>query len=237
MESVKPQLLLLHGALGSKDILEPLRQLTLEFAEAKSMNFPGHGGEPIPQTGFSAHLFSESIGNFIQQEFDPTKPVYIFGYSMGGYMALLSSLRGNSLIRGIITLATKMLWTPQIAAQESAMLNPDTMLEKVPQFAAQLEKRHAPADWKMLLKCTAKLMQELGETDPLNAQRLSAVNIHCTFMLGDRDKMVTLDETAAAYKATSGSSLCVLPNTPHPLEKVDPKRLAFEIESFIHSII
>lgn len=48
-------------------------------------------------------------------------------------------------------------------------------------------------------------------------------------MLGDRDKMVTLDETVNAYKAIPGAALSVFPETPHPLEKVDVSRIVFEL--------
>ena len=52
-------------------------------------------------------------------------------------------------------------------------------------------------------------------------------------MLGDRDKMVTLDETVEVYKNLPQAQLAILPNTPHPIEKVNTDRLASEIKSFL----
>jgi pimeloyl-ACP methyl ester carboxylesterase len=50
--------------------------------------------------------------------------------------------------------------------------------------------------------------------------------------VGDRDKMVTIEETLAAYRRLPNGRFIVLPDTPHPLEKVSPGRLAREIGDF-----
>ena len=54
-------------------------------------------------------------------------------------------------------------------------------------------------------------------------------------MLGDRDKMVSLEETTAVYKAIPHAALAVLPNTPHALEQTDPSLIAFFIHRFLGS--
>ncbi|MBL0322725.1 MAG: hypothetical protein IPP80_10205 [Ignavibacteria bacterium] len=45
--------------------------------------------------------------------------------------------------------------------------------------------------------------------------------------------MVSLTETVDFYKATPGAELAVLPGTRHPMERVDPARLAQHILSFL----
>lgn len=229
---MKPQLLLLHGALGSAQSFEALEKLLAPQFEVKTLNFPGHGGEKIPQEGINPQLLVDSVNHFIAQAFKP-EGVYIFGYSMGGYVALQAALGGDAQIAGIITLATKMQWSPEIAENEKRMLNPDAILEKVPQFAAELEKRHAPENWKLLMQNVADYLGILGQNNYLNSATLSALNIPVKFMIGDRDKMVSLDETTQAYKAVKSSSMAVLPNTQHPIEKADIHRLFFEITDFI----
>ena len=52
-------------------------------------------------------------------------------------------------------------------------------------------------------------------------------------MLGDRDKMVSLDETVAVYKSLPNAEMCVLPNTPHPLEQADTGLLTLMAYSMI----
>jgi hypothetical protein len=52
-------------------------------------------------------------------------------------------------------------------------------------------------------------------------------------MLGDRDKMVSLEETVTVSKQLPNASLAVLPQTSHPVEKADPVVLSFFIRRFI----
>jgi pimeloyl-ACP methyl ester carboxylesterase len=51
-------------------------------------------------------------------------------------------------------------------------------------------------------------------------------------MRGDRDAMVTMEETLAAYEALPNASLGILPHTPHPLEKVHTSVLSALLRSF-----
>jgi hypothetical protein len=40
-------------------------------------------------------------------------------------------------------------------------------------------------------------------------------------VVGDRDDTVSVEESAAVARALGAGSLTVLPNTPHPIERVD----------------
>jgi pimeloyl-ACP methyl ester carboxylesterase len=161
--------------------------------------------------------------------------VSIFGYSMGGYVALYLALRHPGRVRSIATLATKMQWDPETAARETGGLNPDTILAKVPRFAEMLQKRHHPQDWKELLSQTAGLMRGLGDAPPLTDEVLQKVEQPVLMMRGDRDAMVTLEETVSAYKSLPNASLAILPGTPHPLEKVNIPVLGTLVRSFFAS--
>jgi hypothetical protein len=53
-------------------------------------------------------------------------------------------------------------------------------------------------------------------------------------MLGDRDQMVSLQETLDVYKALPQAQLAVLPNTPHPIEKVDLSLVSVLVQRFLN---
>ena len=73
----------------------------------------------------------------------------------------------------------------------------------------------------------------MGEDNPLKAADYPSIQHHALLMLGDRDKMVTLDETVEVYKNLPQAQLAILPNTAHPIEMVNTDRLANEIKSFL----
>jgi hypothetical protein len=134
-------------------------------------------------------------------------------------------------IEKIITLGTKLLWTPEIASKEVKMLDPAIIDEKVPAFAKELNQRHQPADWKQLVLKTAEMMTDLGEKQYLNDSMINNISVPVKLMIGDKDKMVSLNETVDVFKKLKDGSMSVLPSTPHPIEKVNMDRLYFELSS------
>jgi pimeloyl-ACP methyl ester carboxylesterase len=146
--------------------------------------------------------------------------VDIFGYSMGGYVALAYALQYPGQVSSILTLATKLNWTEEGAIKESKMLNPDVIAEKVPKYAAQLAIMHGAEHWKKLLPAIAGMMVDLGKEPLLTTENYARINTKIQLMVGDKDVMVTLDETLQAAKAIPEALLAVLPNTKHPIEQV-----------------
>jgi pimeloyl-ACP methyl ester carboxylesterase len=153
---------------------------------------------------------------------------------MGGYAAMhLASLFPNRISK-LITLATKFHWDEKTAAREVMMLDAKTIREKVPAFAAQLQQRHAPNDWLELLEKTSRLLTDLGKQNTLQPDNYAVIATPCLVLLGDRDKMVPLEETVAVYKQLRNAQFGVIPGTPHAFEQVNVPLLAQLITTFIN---
>lgn len=223
-------LILLHGAIGASDQFLYLKdQLTSNF-NVHLFDFIGHGQRSNENIDFSIENFASDLNYFIIQN-KISKP-YIFGYSMGGYVAIYYLLNFKNEVQKVFTLGTKFEWTLGIAYKEIKMLNPDIIEEKIPKFAEQLKKRHGEINWKIVLHQTANMMLEMGNNNPLTIENISKCQIPILFSIGDRDKMVTFDETLNCFKNNSNSSFLVLPKTEHPIEKVNNSILSFHIHQF-----
>jgi pimeloyl-ACP methyl ester carboxylesterase len=225
-------IILLHGALGSKDQLQPLTKVLEHSFQVHNFNFSGHGGRPFPDIAFSIPLFAEQIATFMKDT--NIEQANIFGYSMGGYAALYLAKHHPDKINRLITLATKFHWDNKTAAREVKMLDGKTIQEKVPAFAAQLQQRHAPNDWLVLLDKTKELLTGLGAQNALQIDDYTYINTPSLILLGDRDKMVPLEETTAVYKQLPNAQFGVLPGTPHAFEQVNLSVLAEMISRFIN---
>ncbi|MBK7032589.1 MAG: alpha/beta hydrolase [Ignavibacteria bacterium] len=221
---------ILHGALGSAHQFEPLR--TTLGLPSQVITFHGHGGTADVDQPWDIELFSRQLELELESGAHQ-QPAQIFGYSMGGYVAIDCALRRPDLIGRIVTLGTKLHWTQEGAEHETLKLNPDVIESKVPAFAADLARRHGESAWKTVLHKTADLMRTLGERPILTHERVGALTVPVRYGIGDRDEMVSLTETVDFYKATPGAELAVLPGTRHPMERVDPARLAQHILSFL----
>ncbi|MFT3794129.1 alpha/beta fold hydrolase [Flavobacterium sp.] len=222
-------ILLLHGAIGAKQQFDALVQSLEKRYKVHTLNFSGHGGAAIGNDFSIAQFASETLDYLDANQIDAIK---IFGYSMGGYVALYLAKMHPQRIDGIFTLATKFEWTPEIAARETKMLNPEKIAEKIPAFAAELQQRHAPNDWKTVMAKTAEMMIGLGDNNPLQLEDYQAIQIPTRIAIGDKDQMVTLEETIAVYRSLPHASLVVLPQTQHPIEKVSVERLVSELGIF-----
>jgi pimeloyl-ACP methyl ester carboxylesterase len=132
----------------------------------------------------------------------------------------------------LATLATKFHWDARAAERETRMLNAEKIIEKLPAFAQTLQQRHYPKDWKMVLTHTAALLKDLGDNPPLSPATCHTINIPVLLLLGDNDKMVSVEETQAIYKSIPGAQLEMLPATPHPIEQVDVVILREKLRRF-----
>ncbi len=212
-------ILLLHGALGAEAQLFPLKnELEKQGHEVFTLNFPGHGGTPFSKDGFGIEAFAEDVNRFINQY--ALSNLHIFGYSMGGYVALWYALHYPEKISKITTLGTKFDWNPESAVHEVKKVNPEKIEEKIPAFARILEKRHAPNDWKELLNKTATMMKGLGDQPLLHEGNLPDIKCPVTIGLGELDDMADKTYSEKISSFLPKGKFVFLPNTPHPIEKV-----------------
>jgi len=217
MSNQKPILLILHGALGDQRQMQALADAFSSSFEVHHPNWPGHGDSPLGIYTFDARSYVQFLLTYIESL---QNTVYLFGYSMGGYIALMAALEQPDYFEHIITLATKLDWTPESAAREIKMLDKEKMLEKIPAYAQTLQKRHSAMGWEQVLNGTAQIMRALGEHPFLTPTNVASLQVSVTMGLGDRDTMVSLAETLQIQQAIPNSSLYVLPQTPHPVEKL-----------------
>ena len=227
---MKSNLLLLHGALGSSEQLEQIANNLEDKFRVILYNFSGHGGKPLPLEPLSIRLFADELKSLIEKS--RIAPCDIFGYSMGGYAALYAALNYPGLIGKIFTLGTKFDWNEESSAREVKMLDPVKIEEKIPSFAKSLAERHAPEDWKRVLEKTAEMMLNLGKENELTLDDMKHIENKVTVAVGDRDNMVSISETEKAFRHLKNGRMIVMPDTFHPIEKVDLERLKNEIQEF-----
>lgn len=227
-------LLLLHGALGSKAQFDALLPELTDHFIVHPFDFEGHGDAPqSAERPFYIERFAENVLNYLDSHHIPQG--HFFGYSMGGYVALYLALIQPARVGKVFTLATKFDWTPEAAAKEVDLLDADKILAKIPKYAAQLEQQHRAIGWKAVLEKTKGLLMGLGERNLLQPAALAQIQAPVRIGLGDRDTMVSLEESVNAYRILPNGEFQVFPRTPHPFDRVSPEMLANAIVQFNQS--
>jgi pimeloyl-ACP methyl ester carboxylesterase len=230
-------LLFLHGALGDARTIDPLRPPLAAHgvSHVHALDFEGHGRRPVSDRPFRLEHFAENVVEWLDVH-ATDEPVDVFGYSMGGYVALLVAATHPARIRSVFTLGTKLHWTPAVAADAIRQLDPARIAAKVPAYAALLAERHSAAGWETVLRGTAEALVALGAAPPLTPSVLAQVACPVRLTLGDRDTTVPLDELREALAVLPRGSAEVFPDTPHPLERAPADRLARALAEFRASL-
>ncbi|HEX6983066.1 MAG TPA: alpha/beta fold hydrolase [Balneolaceae bacterium] len=230
MPNKKQPLILLHGALGTKNEFDDLiPELEKDF-ELHWLNFEGHGENTPTDRPFRIDHFAESVVEYLDE--NEISKVNIFGYSMGGYVALVLAKNHPKRIKRVATLGTVLQWIGEVAERECRYLNPVKIEEKVPHFAKKLDERHS-SGWKEVVNKTKEMLQYLGFNPNLTDNDWREIKAPIRIHIGDRDTTAGLAPTIEVYKKIEQAELSVLPATPHPLEKVNKEALAASLKEFL----
>lgn len=178
----------------------------------------GHGKRAEEHASMSFNAFVEDIERaYTERGWDRAD---LFGYSMGGYAALLFAAKHPDKVTSVVTLGTKYLWTGEGLARELRMLDPARILEKVPAFAQALEKAHG-AHWREVVAAVAENMKELAASPLLTIERCAAIACPVLCCVGGEDSTAVPDDTMAFASGLPNARAHVLPGVKHPFEMVD----------------
>ncbi len=213
-------IVIVHGALGSAAQMQPIADALSAIGKVHCLELPGHGETPLHDTSpFAMHTFADALFDAITSR--GWRQPLVFGYSMGGYVALLLESRSPGTLGGIVTLGTKFEWTPDVAAGAAARLDPAVLQAKAPAFAELLRVRHAGAGgWEQMMTRTAALLVALGAAPLLTAESLAAVKSPVRVAAGARDDTLADGEATRLADLLPNASSAVLPDVPHPIERV-----------------
>lgn len=219
-------LLLLHGALGSAAQLRSLQQRV----GGAAIDLSGHGARAVPVEGIRFEEFITDIDRGLEAQ--GWRDAHLFGYSMGGYAAMLYAARHPELVKSVVTLGTKYVWTDEGLQKELRMLNPEVMEQKVPAFAQALAHSHGVDRWKEVVHAIARSMSELAASPLLTHEVCGLIQCPTMLCVGEKDTTAIPADTQRFAEGVKGAEVLVLPATPHPFERVDLDALLPRVQEF-----
>jgi len=233
MSAEKITVLFLHGALGTSEDLHPLMdQFEKKGYRTLAMNFSGHSKSTRAALEFRIENFAQDLETYIQKH--SLKDLIVFGYSMGGYVALYHLAHfEDSPIRQVITYGTKFDWSEETLKREIPRLDPDFLQSKAPAFLQELASKHGPDRWKTLLLSTAHMMQNLERLDGLTKADVEDIKAQVLLLRGEEDKMVSAEETELMASWIPGAIYREIPGSRHEIEKADLSAISVAIDEII----
>jgi pimeloyl-ACP methyl ester carboxylesterase len=223
-------LVLIHGALGNAKEFDEISSFLSKKYNVITYEIPHHGRKSKATTLFNIEVLTRDLEEFISQ----VGSCYIYGFSLGGYIALSLAQKGNVHIQGVITQGTKLDWSPDIAKKEVQKLNIDLLKTKAKPFYDYLLKLHG-SYLPELLEKTASFMSALGDSPNLNEKSVQSITCPVRMIRGGKDKMVSKEETLRISNSIKNSFYFEIPSFIHPLGFINAKYIARAIEVQINS--
>ncbi len=216
----KPPLLLLPSMLGTitTEWRGFVRMLSADF-QIIMMDLRGHGRSENNASDLMPDRMVQDIAGLVDHL--KLNSFHIGGYSLGGYLGMITALNMPRRVESLFAHATKFYWTKDAAQKMYDQLDPDQMAKKVPHYADQLVQLHGARHWRELVRQAADLvgfLVENGLTDNM-ASRLQTPTL---ISVGDHDELVPLPEAARLSRVLPNSGLFVMPQVRHPFASIKP---------------
>jgi methylmalonyl-CoA epimerase len=225
-----PPLLLLHGAAGSTALeTTPLmRKLEATF-RVLAVDFTGHGRSSMPDDPeFTADLFADNaraaLDHFGVEAAD------VFGFSMGGNMALQTARRHPDRVRRLAVHGANVAWNDDLVDAMVSRLNADVIASRQPATARRLAAAHS--DWKQLFAATQDFVEQLPALTQEMLDASAALDHPVLVSAVDEDDLFPLETPLTLYRQLPNARLAILPGRRHALPDAPLSRLADLLREF-----
>lgn len=219
----------LHGALGSASGWQGVLKEWNNNFKIFVPDLPGHGSSTELPSEVSLQKMVSHLERFISA--NVTGNYIIIGYSMGGYIALKYATAHRENLKGIITIATKFNWNKDIAETAASNLTK----EKLEGIWDKIEAEHG-RNARTILQTTQQILRSVG-SEPLTKADLSRIDVPVKILRGDRDNMVTHEETELFAGYFGDAKTDILINQPHLLQKMDARALRNVLEKLTGALL
>ena len=230
-----PPLVALHGAtsLGREDFAAQLPSLSKAFL----VHLPdarGHGRTRWDvAAGFTYDWLVDDLTGFVDGL--GLDSFHLLGFSMGAMTALQFGARTPERLRTLVVVGITVQREPR-ASVGRRLMDPARILERDPQLAATLARRHDAGQgadaWQRLLPAIAA---DIAGQPLLAPAELHRIDCPAMVVCGDRDPFVPPEHAAALNRQLPGGQLFVAPDCGHEVMAHRPGLFNEALGSFYRS--
>lgn len=230
-----PPLVLLHGATsaGREDFAA---QLPL-FAKAFRCLVPDARGHATTRwdarDGFEYAWLVDDLAAFVDALGLPT--FHLLGFSMGAMTALHFAARHPERLRTLVVVGITTQREPR-ASVARRLMDPERIDRHDPAWAAQLARRHDPAQgegaWRRLLPAIAADVARQPLLGPADLRRIDPPTL---VVAGDRDQFVPVDHAWGLARQLPDARLFIVPDGQHEVMNKRPALFNEALAGFYRS--
>ena len=218
--------LLLHGGLGSIDMLRPVLSKLAETRQVIAVDLQGHGRTPLGSRAFRLESMGDDMAVLVERL--GNKKVDVMGYSLGGGVALRMALQKPDSVRRLVLVSTPFSddgFYPGIRAQQAQVSSKAApMMKETPMFKSYAAVAPKVDEFPRLLDVLGDFMRRKYDW----SAELRNLKVPVMLVYGDSD-MFLPEHEIAFYQLLGGGKqdagwgretlsqnrLAILPNRTH----------------------
>jgi pimeloyl-ACP methyl ester carboxylesterase len=214
-------LLLLHGGTVTSQMWQSRLQAFTPHFRVITPDSRAHGKTKNPAGELSYRTMADDVAALIDA-LQLDAPL-VFGYSDGGVIALELAMYHPGVASALVIGAATFAMTEQVlnfnracGLEGPGIVNVDHLASAAPDWLELLKAVHVRDDdpdyWQELLTQVSVMWYA-----PLKygMEDFAHIADPILYVVGDRDDIVTVEETATMFRLTRGAELAVLPNATH----------------------
>lgn len=225
------KLVCIHGSLGTKKEFSKILPFLESQYEVILYEIPHHGERKDAPLAFSLPVLVNDFLAFL----DLYGAAYVYGFSLGGYLAIAATIQDSKNIKGIVTQGTKFRWNKQVAAENIAQMQKEPSSKGEIAFRQYLETLHGDYLPQILQK-TIDFTLELGDNPIVTPENVKNLKIPVRITRGGKDAVASREGSLAVADAISSGYYFEVPHLIHPIGFVSPKHIARHIAVQLQSM-
>jgi pimeloyl-ACP methyl ester carboxylesterase len=232
IHGVGKPLLLLHGAFGTVEGWGAFTPTLAKGRQVIVVELQGHGRTGDIDRPLAFTTMAEDVAQLLKQL--SLKDVDVFGYSMGGDVALALAMKYPELVRKLAVLgsgtgSTKDTYDPETYKQFKSItpenFNFPVMKDPYTKVAPD------PSKWPVLV---SKIVKMDDNFKGFPAKDVKSIKAQTLIMMGDRDA-VRVEHAVEMYRMIPNSQLAIFPAGDHFLPFAAPDKVLATLASFLEA--
>jgi len=232
MHGAGQPLVLLHGAFGVVEGWGGVLPTLAQMHQVILVELQGHGRTGDIDRPLSFVQMADDVAALLHQlKLGPTD---VFGYSMGGRVALALAIRHPDLVRKLAILgttagATRDTYEPETYRQLMS-ITPETF--NFPQVKdPYISVAPDPSQWPVLV---SKIVEASGSSQSFLTQDLQSIQAPTLIMQGDHEG-VRPEHAVEMYRNIPHAQLAIFPNGDHFLLFMSPEKVLAVLIPFLEA--
>ena len=223
-------LVFLHGAFGTAEGWGGILSTLAKTHQVIVVELQGHGHTGDIDRPLSFRQMAEDVAALLQNL--KIKEADVFGYSMGGGVALALAIQHPDLVRKLAILgatagATKDTYDSEAYKQFKSITPENFNFPQVKEPYTRVAPD--PSKWSVLV---AKIIQMDDAFQGFAAKDVQAIQAQTLIMLGDHDG-VRPEHAVEMFRLIPNSQLAIFPASDHFLLFMNPEKVLSTLMSFL----